>query len=220
MNRGFIYKLTQKDTGLVYIGQTVNTVKNRFKKLRELAFNGGTSKLSKAIRHYGADSFAIEIILEVDEEELESLEELELLYIEKYDSIAKGLNHTTKTDDSLNKRILLDEEEVVSIYEETQSLRKVAEELGVTKDLVSDRLEKIGYNLLSREDAIRAATGTSIEVFKGGELVSKHTSKRMAAEWFVDMEIPKSNNVDSVRKGINQGVYYGYEIIEGRNRRG
>lgn len=89
----FIYKVTNKINGKVYIGQTVKSVLNRWKshlsdsKRRDFVFY-------RAIRKYGSDNFKIE---EIDgANSISELNYKEYLYIYKFNTLApNGYNSTT-----------------------------------------------------------------------------------------------------------------------------
>ena len=87
----YIYKITNKINGKMYIGQTVNTIEIRFKRHVSDAYNGKEMAISKAIRKYGADNFTIEVI---EECEREYLDEKEKYWIKYYDSVNVGYNMT------------------------------------------------------------------------------------------------------------------------------
>lgn len=85
---GYIYKLTNRINGKVYIGQTTQ-IENRFKK-----YKGGhcetQPKLYKALKKYGVDSFLFEIFDTADNSD--TLNFLEETYIACFDSIEYGYN--------------------------------------------------------------------------------------------------------------------------------
>ena len=56
----FIYKITNLINGKTYIGQTIGSVENRWK--RHCRENSGCPALSRAIKKYGKDNFKIETI--------------------------------------------------------------------------------------------------------------------------------------------------------------
>lgn len=87
----YIYKITNKINGKMYIGQTVNTVKFRFQRHINDAYNGKEMAISRAIRKYGHDNFTVEII---EECEKENLDEREIYWIKYYNSVKIGYNMT------------------------------------------------------------------------------------------------------------------------------
>lgn len=76
---GIIYILENKINGKYYIGQTIRSFKERFRQ-HQISH----SIIGNALRKYGTDSFNKIIIEDISEEKLD---ELEQVYIQKYNSI-------------------------------------------------------------------------------------------------------------------------------------
>ena len=91
---GFIYKITNKVNGKVYIGQTVKNIEHRFHQHINNALRDQNSydcALRRAIRKYGVENFSIE---EVEECDKPALDEREIYWIQFYDSFHNGYNLT------------------------------------------------------------------------------------------------------------------------------
>ena len=89
---GFIYKITNKINGKVYIGQTITPIKNRMYKHYSQARNGkNITGIDAAIKKYGKENFEVEQILECPNEDLDLQEKF---YISKYNSFENGYNLT------------------------------------------------------------------------------------------------------------------------------
>lgn len=87
-----IYLLRFSGTMYVYIGQSEN-IENRFKEhINNLKLNRASQKLQAAFTLFGMPTLEILEFCSVD-----MLNELELSYIEKYDSCNHGLNSTNST---------------------------------------------------------------------------------------------------------------------------
>lgn len=93
---GTIYKLTSP-SGKSYIGQTTN-LKDRKRCFYNPNKYYSGHKLDNAIKKYGIENFKYEIIIQIVESDKfklrEKLDELEIYYIEKYDSYNNGYNMT------------------------------------------------------------------------------------------------------------------------------
>ena len=88
-----IYKITNKINNKCYIGQTINSLNDRFNRHKKDAIsNRLDTHLARAIRKYGEENFIAEIIEEVDNQIL--LTEREYYWINFYDSVNKGYNET------------------------------------------------------------------------------------------------------------------------------
>lgn len=79
-----IYKITNKITGKIYIGQTKSSLKRRFNQHCE---KRNTTVISMAIKKYGRENFQCEILHE-NILTLEELNQKEIESILKYDSIS------------------------------------------------------------------------------------------------------------------------------------
>lgn len=86
---GYIYKLTSPN-GKVYIGQTIN-LKRRFGEYDRHKSRNGSVKINNSLNKYGIINFKKEILFE-GECTIQFLNELEIFYIKKYDSVKSGLN--------------------------------------------------------------------------------------------------------------------------------
>ena len=90
--KGKIYKITNKENGLIYIGCTINSLEKRFgEHLSRCLISTHKSKLYNSMRKYGQEKFIIELIEECD---LNVIYETEKKYIEQYNSYNNGLNST------------------------------------------------------------------------------------------------------------------------------
>lgn len=92
IEKGKIYKITNKENGLIYIGCTISSLDKRFKEHLSRCFTSNyKSKLYNSIKKYGQENFTIELIEECD---LSVIYETEKKYIEQYNSYNNGLNAT------------------------------------------------------------------------------------------------------------------------------
>jgi len=83
---GKIYLITNKINGKQYVGQTINTIKNRFNG----HCNDKTSAIYYAVKKYGKDSFYIDQIDSASTRK--ELDIKELYWINKLDSFKSGYN--------------------------------------------------------------------------------------------------------------------------------
>ena len=70
---GYIYKITNKINGKVYVGQTIKNYEERFRQHR-LNYNKeyfSQIVLYKAFKKYGIENFSFEMIEEVEKEKLD-----------------------------------------------------------------------------------------------------------------------------------------------------
>lgn len=108
---GYIYCITNKVNGKLYIGQTITTVKNRWACHKHNAKSGRSDMaLYHAMRKYGVDSFKIELVEKffsnTKESLVSTLNKKEIYYIDKFKSLynENGYN-VTKGGDNGSLRI-------------------------------------------------------------------------------------------------------------------
>lgn len=137
--RGFIYKITNNVNGKVYIGQTIQTIKERF--YQHCATKCSDSVLNmaihRAIKKYGKSNFTIEVIEEVDKD---SLNDREKFWIEYYNSYNNGYNSTRGGQDSSTHCKELDTESIIKEYNSGKSLRSIGNTFKVDKQTIKDLL--------------------------------------------------------------------------------
>jgi group I intron endonuclease len=79
---GFIYKITNKITNQSYIGQTVNSLEERWRKHKQI--NSNCRYLKNAFHKYGKDNFEFKLICICFDSDLNKFE---IEYIKKYNSL-------------------------------------------------------------------------------------------------------------------------------------
>lgn len=93
---GYIYKITNRLNGCIYIGQTVKSVEERWRQHIGCARRGDAkySKLDRAIRKYGVENFTVE---QIEECPTEMLDAREIFWISEYQTFntAHGYNLTS-----------------------------------------------------------------------------------------------------------------------------
>lgn len=87
--KGFVYKISTSKSSEVYIGSTIQTLKNRFKAHRSNARIGKKGRLYDHMRLHGIDNFTIESIEECEVNTMEDLGKKETDY---FKSINPQLN--------------------------------------------------------------------------------------------------------------------------------
>lgn len=120
----YIYKITNKINGKIYIGKTEQNIEERFKQhLRDARQKTKEIRpLYRAINKYGSDNFIIEVI-----EETLVPEEREIYWINQLNAYRNGYNATLGGD---GKR-LLDYDKVIETYLEIKDQKATAEQLGI-----------------------------------------------------------------------------------------
>ena len=185
---GFIYKITNKVNGKIYIGQTMRTISVRWSEhVRDSGVNPNVkpccnyvSILHKAIAKYGVDCFTVEEVEQCDNDQLNRRERY---WIEYYQSNKSGYNiylggeSTTAVSDN----------EILELWNKGYIIKEIASELGLCDDTISRRLKNVGITskeILKRGN-IHAITTRSKPVYQydiDGNFIKEFSSLKEAQE--------------------------------------
>lgn len=132
-----IYKITNKDNGKSYIGQSVDIVK-RWSAHRTRPFksscNEYDSPLYRAIRKYGLDNFIFEV---VEKCEIDLLNSREKYWIEYYDTFFSGYNQGIGGN---TRRTFAEKEKIIGIIHELETTnllhREIAKKYNISVEMV------------------------------------------------------------------------------------
>ena len=140
--KGKIYKITNKINGKIYVGQTTKSLNERFQK-----HCWGTTQndkyhlnmaIKKAIKKYGKENFAIELIEEV---EPDKLDEREVYWISFYNSYNDGYNCTKGGQNGATRNCSLtwsQENEVIEAKYLGFSSKEIGEVYNIDRSTVSN----------------------------------------------------------------------------------
>lgn len=131
----YIYKITNQINGKVYIGKTLNTIQERWRKHCSDYKKERCEKrpLYRAINKYGVENFTIE---QVEECSPEVASEREKYWIEQYGSFKYGYNATVGGDG----KQYIDYDLIYSLYKEGKNLVEISKILNCSKRTVSKAL--------------------------------------------------------------------------------
>lgn len=206
---GYIYKIENTINNKVYIGQTVKTLSKRFSQHRNNYDKPYFSQLSlyQAFKKYGIENF---IFLEIEEIENSQLDIREKYWIEYYNSFKDGYNST------LGGRLVelynWDTEEIIQLYHELKSARKVAEKMKCDHSTIDNILNA---NQVERYTVIQQRSKRI--VIENDELTLTFEDSTQAAEWFIKNKITSTDNLVNVRRSIterirNNQMYFNYKL--------
>ena len=188
--KGKIYKITNKENGLIYIGCTINTLDKRFgEHLSRCLTSTHKSKLYNSMKKYGQENFIIELIEECD---LNIIYETEKKYIEQYDSYNNGLNSTIGGEGCLG--YTHSPEKKVKISE---SLKNGNSHKGKTyEELYGDKADE---QREKRRLSVKQGWGSISDEDKNKRVNSIKTSIRENSKYGIDL-------VKEIKQKINEGV--------------
>lgn len=139
--QGIIYIITNDINSKVYIGQTIRSLKDRWKEHKRTKCSSSELNMliKRAILKYGEEHFKIKE-LEICDESI--LDDREIYYISLYNSYKSGYNLTKggKTGTSILK-LENRQKEIISLYTSGLSLREIAKDYKVDKFTIKHILE-------------------------------------------------------------------------------
>lgn len=133
---GFIYKIENKKNGKIYIGKTVNTIKERWLEHVEEAMRGDNTLLHKAIRKYGENGFYVDFIEQCSNDELNIKE---IYYIALFQSHMEqyGYNMTLGGEGTMK----YSDGDILDLWATGLRAYEIAERLGANPNTISQRLK-------------------------------------------------------------------------------
>ena len=134
---GYIYKVTNKVNGKVYIGKTIKSIEKRWKEHLEKSKINKT-KFYNAINKYNVENFILEKIEECDDL---ILNEREQYWIRYYNSYENGYNSTGGGDGGIKLqpgKI----EQIVNLYKQNYCIRDIQKMLNTSIETISIHLKR------------------------------------------------------------------------------
>lgn len=132
---GYLYLITNKITGLQYVGKTYSSVEKRWKDHVKKSKTEIDRPLYRAISKYGADNFLIETIGEYEEGKLE---DKEISLIAELNTYKNGYNATLGGD---GRRYLdIKDSEIIESYNNLKSIKETSRNLHISEGSVRNIL--------------------------------------------------------------------------------
>lgn len=144
--RGFIYKITNKVNGRLYIGQTIQSVKERFYQhcANKCSRESSNMAIHRAIKKYGKSNFTLEVIEETDSLRLNDSEKY---WIKYYNSFNDGYNSTAGGQGGSKPFKVLDTDSIIKEYISGKSLRSIGVMFSVDKGTIKGLLTRHNIKL-------------------------------------------------------------------------
>lgn len=198
---GKIYIIKNKLNNKIYIGQTVLSIQERFKTHLKLARTLETSQyIHKAINKYGKENFTINL-LQCNIPSQKELNNWEEFYIKTYNSLNKGYNLCPGGCQWRKPKHKAWEykNEIIKLYKEGLSTRKIAEQYDCSAKLIKDILKV--NNVILRSKNCNLPDRTSIVklnelknyIAKG--LTNSEIAKKYKVHYETIRRIRKKNNI-------------------------
>ena len=151
---GHIYKITNLINGKIYIGQTIQSIRDRWYRhvgnSKWLSQDENNMAIKRAIRKYGKNNFSLELIETCRREDLNDKEKY---WIQYYDSYTNGYNSTLggqggfKSFKNTNEECL----EIINHYCNGLSLRQIGVIYNIDKSTVKGILIRYNIKLRTRK---------------------------------------------------------------------
>lgn len=151
---GHIYKITNLINGKIYIGQTIQSIRDRWYRhvgnSKWLSQDENNMAIKRAIRKYGKNNFSLELIETCRREDLNDKEKY---WIQYYDSYTNGYNSTLggqggfKSFKNTNEECL----EIINHYCNGLSLRQIGVIYNIDKSTVKGILIRHNIKLRTRK---------------------------------------------------------------------
>lgn len=192
----YIYQITNKINGKIYIGKTEFSVEKRWKEHCKDAFsdNKNNRPLYSAMKKYGIENFLIEIL-----EETDSPEEREVYWIEKKKSYKYGYNATKGGDG----RKYLDYDLIIATYKIVNSITETAKIIGCHEDSVV---------LILESNDIKPLTSQEVNMNKYGKMVNQYDLQKNYIQTFPSLKAAAKS------LGKEQGVSHISDVCKGKRQ--
>ena len=195
---GYIYKIQNNINNKVYIGQTIKPIEKRFQQHRNNWNKPYFSQLNlyKAFKKYGIENFSFEPIEEIADDKLDEREKYWIAY---YNSYKNGYNSTIggRSVELYNWDI----DEIIQLYYQLRSARKVAEYLHCDHSTID--------NILNANNVERYTSGQQlgkIIILQKDNQLLRFESSTDAAQWLIDNHYTKTTVTVNVRRLVTEAA--------------
>lgn len=205
----YIYKITNKINGKVYIGKTMFSIEERWKQhCRERIRNRCEKRpLYNAMNKYGVENFIIEQIEECSEE---ILSDREIYWINYFDSFKNGYNATCGGDG----KYFVDYRLVIKTYSQIKNIRKTAQMLNVHPSTVRNILKAKNIEITSSAEVNKSFNGKNVYMFSmDGKYIMSFISLSDAVRYVLKSSTKtkgEETHISAVCKGRRKSAY-GYK---------
>ena len=195
----YIYQITNKINGKIYIGKTEFSIEKRFKEHYQDALKERNKNrpLYRAMCKYGIENFEISLL-----EETNNPEEREIYWIEKKGSFKYGYNATKGGDG----KKYLDYDLIIATYKKLQNVKKTSESLQIDEGYCSKILKQHNIHILSSSEVTKQKYGIPVGMFdkkNSNELLKTFSTYNEAAKWLVENKLTNCK-LSTIRTHISE----------------
>jgi group I intron endonuclease len=175
-----IYRVKNKISGKVYIGQTIHTLEKR-KDTHLKSIETGKSKFYRALKSYGVENFQWEVIDTATTKE--ELNQKEKNYIIEYNSIEDGYNMIEGGTGGYNEYAVIAnrKKRKGKTYEEIYSSKEIIDNLknNLRKNIIEHN-KVYGFNSIDKEKQREIARKGAYKLVEMGYTHSEETKKKIS----------------------------------------
>ena len=206
----YIYKVTNKVNGKIYIGKTIRSIRARWNAHVSSSFRPDCKeyefKFHRAIRKYGTDAFKIEIIDDVEDANEANLREQH--WISFYDSIKNGYNTTYGGEGSVR----YSDEFILSCLKSGIKYEDLSKKYGMSRNTLMTRSK----TLTTEEERVERKRRNLIKA--NGTPVYQYDLNGKYVGFFYSVQDARRktgiNHIDAVARGVRRqsgGYQWSYE---------
>lgn len=197
----YIYKITNKINGKIYIGKTMKTPEERWKEHCQDSKKERAEKrpLYSAMNKYGIKNFSLEVVEKCSDD---IVNDREVYWIEYYQSFKYGYNATLGGDG----KHYLDYDLIYSIYEQTKNCTEVARQLNICVDSVRKVLKNREIQIKPGSVVTKEKFGKIIHMYSIQDEYLKTFSSIREAAIFICEEQNKSGDIKGISVHIRQAA--------------
>lgn len=194
---GCIYIVTNKINGKQYIGKTgYQDASIRWNQHKHDYTRFKDRPLYRAFLKYGIENFDFSILYDnLYSNELD-LKEIEMITL--YDTYKNGYNATLGGEGKMLYDF--DDKELIDYYNKTLNIKETAEHFGCCYDTMSVKLKELGVKIFNKGHVAHRKR------IYCSELNMNFESVLHAAQYLINLNISKSNDIEMVRRGISRAV--------------
>ena len=205
----YIYKVTNKLNGKIYIGKTLSSIEERWKQHCWDSRKESKEKrpLYAAIRKYGEENFFVEQVEECSDN---IANERETYWIEWYGSFKYGYNATLGGDG----KHYLDYNLICEVYNQTQNMKETAQICGCHPDSVNNILMGRKIQKTTTQEIIRKRYSKKINQYDlKNNYIKTFPSIKDAARYIQSLSPERVNlsgiaqHISAVAKGKRKTAY-------------